>query len=140
MVCARQGASFALTVDQTVPNLSNKETDSETKTRIDFYAAQIEQVAPQILKQTKVGLFDGCYAKLKFVSRMEQAGFTVISPPRSDANLKYLHEGEQKPKGRYLKRKIKLIIVKYEKRTVDLFSTDLEMNGSEIFSSIEVGS
>jgi len=171
LVCAKQGASFALTVDQTAPNLSNKEADLEKKTRIDFYAAQVEQVALQILKHTKVGLFDGYYAKLKFVTRMEQAKFTVISRLRSDANLKYLYEGEQKARGRHrkyegkidfkdvrrlaettvkaankvvklyagavwsvsLKRKINLVVVKYEKKTVNLFSTDLEMSASEIF-------
>ena len=79
LVCGKQGASFALTVDQTQPNLSNKEDDSQKKTRIDFYAAQVEQVASQILKYTRVGLFDGYYAKLKFVNRMSNAGMTVIS-------------------------------------------------------------
>lgn len=32
-----------------------------------------------------------------------------------------------------LKRKIKLVVVKYEKKTVNLFSTDLDMSGAEIF-------
>ena len=39
LVCGKQGASYALTVDQTESNLSNQETDSQKKTRIDFYAA-----------------------------------------------------------------------------------------------------
>ena len=102
---------------------------------------------------------------------MTPAGFTVISRLRSDANVQYLYEGAQKPRGRprkydgkvdlndvrgleettlkvankevkvsakvvwsvSLKRKIKLVVVKYEKKTVNLFSTDLEMNASEIF-------
>lgn len=171
LVCSKQGASFALIVDQTEPNLSNKESDSEKKTRIDFYAAQVERVAWQILEHTRIGLFDGYYAKFKFVNRMSKAGFTVISRLRADANLKYLYEGEQKPKGRHrkyegkvdfldfsrleettltvankevklyagavwsvsLKRKIKLVVVKYGKRTVNLFATDLGLSASEIF-------
>lgn len=171
LVCSKQKASFALTVDQTEPNLVEKESESEQKTRIDFYAEQVEKVATQILKYTKVGLFDGYYAKEKFVRRIEHAGFTVISRLRADANLKYLYEGAQKARGRHrkydskvdfndlrrleetslkvenkeiklfsgivwsvsLKRKIKLVVVKYGKKTVNLFSTDLEMLASEIF-------
>lgn len=171
LVCGKQNASFALTVDQTEPNLSNQEKDLERKTRIDFYAEQVEKVAGKILAYTRVGLFDGYYAKEKFVRRMEQAGLTVISRLRADANLKYLYEGEQKPRGRHrkydgkvdfldlsrmgkttvkvenkevelyskgvwsvsLKRKIKLVVVKYGKKTVNLFSTDLEMAATEVF-------
>ena len=171
LVDGRQGVSFALTVDQTEPNLSNKEEDAERRTRIDFYAAQLEKAAVQILKYTRIGLFDGYYAKLKFVNRAVAAGLTVISRLRSDANLKYLYEGEQKRRGRRrkydgkvdfvdlsrfeaatvkvenkqiklsckavwsvsLKRNIKLVVVKYEKKTVNLFSTDLEMSAREIF-------
>ncbi len=171
LIGGKSGASFALTVDQTEPNLSNKEADLEKKTRIDFYAAQVEQVASQILEYTPIGLFDGYYAKFKFVNRMTAAGFTVISRLRSDANVQYLYEGAQKPKGRKrkydgkvdfldlsrfeqaqvkvvskevklysklvwsvsLKRKIKLVVVKYEKKTVNLFSTDLNLSASEVF-------
>lgn len=100
LIDAQQNASFALTVDQTEPNLSNQETDGERKTRIDFYADQVEQVAAKIQNYTKVGLFDGFYAKEKFVTRMVNQEFTVISRLRQDANLKYLYEGEQKKRGR----------------------------------------
>ena len=171
LVCGKQGASFALTVDQTESNLSNKETDSAKKTRIDFYAEQVEKVAVQILQYTGIGLFDGYYAKFKFVNRITTAGFTLISRLRSDANVQYLYEGAQRSRGRKrkydgkvdfldlsrfeettvkvnhkevkvyakmvwsvsLKRKIKLVVVKYEKKSVNLFSTDLEMSASEIF-------
>ncbi len=171
LVCGKSGASYVLTVDQTEPNLSNQETDLEKKTRIDFYAEQVETVASQILQYTRIGLFDGYYAKFKFVNRMTVAGFTVISRLRSDANVQYLYEAEQKPRGRHrkydgkvdfldfsrfekttvkvankevklyskivwsvsLKRKIKLVVVKYEKKKVNLFSTDVEMSASEAF-------
>lgn len=172
LVCGKQNASFALTVDQTEPNLAEKEGEAK-QTRIDFYAAQVEKVAPQIIAYTRVGLFDGYYAKEKFVRRMSKLGLTVISRLRADANLKYLYVGEQKPKGRHrryegkvdftdltrltetsvkveekeiklvsgvvwsvsLKRKIKLVVVQYASKTVNLFSTDLEMSASEIFFS-----
>jgi hypothetical protein len=172
LICEKQNASFALTVDQTEPNLAEKEVTGK-QTRIDFYAQQVEKVAPQIIAYTRVGLFDGYYAKEKFVRRMSKLGLTVISRLRTDANLKYLYEGEQKPKGRHrkyegkvdfndltrfketslkveekeikvfagvvwsvsLKRKIKLVVVQYASKTVNLFSTDLRMSASEIFFS-----
>jgi hypothetical protein len=170
LICEKQNASFVLTVDQTEPNLVEKEADGK-QTRIDFYAGQVEKVAPQIIAYTRVGLFDGYYAKEKFVRRMSKLGFTVISRLRTDANLKYLYTGKQKAKGRprkyegkvdftdlsclaettvkvaekeiklfsgvvfsvSLKRKIKLVVVRYGSKTVNLFSTDLQMSASEIF-------
>ena len=171
LVCRKQNASFVLTVDQTAPNLSNREKDVARQTRIDFYAQQVEKVADRILEYTQVGLFDGYYAKQKFVARMTKQGFTVISRLRADANVQYLYEGEQKPRGRHrkydgkvdflnlsrmeetrvkidkkeitlfstivwsvsLKRKIRLVVVKYGKKTVNLFSTDLAMEATEVF-------
>ncbi len=38
LVCGKQKASFVLTVDQTEPNLVEKESHGEQKTRMDFYA------------------------------------------------------------------------------------------------------
>ena len=116
-------------------------------------------------------MFDGYYAKEKFVRKMSKLGLTVISRLRADANLRHLYTGEQKAKGRHrkyegkvdftdlirltetpvkvkekeiklfsavvwsvsLKRKIKLVVVQYGNKTVNLFSTDLEMSASEIF-------
>lgn len=171
LVDGRRNASFALTVDQTEPNLETKESSDEHQTRIDFYGEQLEQAAQTILKYTRRGLFDGYYAKIKFVDKVVGLGFVMISKLRKDANLLYLYEGEQKPKGRprkydgkvcyddlsrfkreqiriekqeielysgvvwsvSLKRKIKLVMVKYGKRRVNLFSTDLEIEATEVF-------
>ena len=171
LVCGKQLASFALTVDQTEPNLVAEEGSCQKKTRMDFYAEEVEKVADKILQYTSIGLFDGYYAKEKFVERMKRAGFTVISRLRADANLKYLYHGAQKPKGRHrtydgkvdfadlsrikaesvkvagkeiklhsetvwsvsLKKKIKLVVVRYAKKSVNLFSTNVEMTAGEIF-------
>jgi hypothetical protein len=171
LVDDKQNASFVLTVDQTQANLSNQEAESQEKTRIDFYAEQVEKIAAKILKYTRIGLFDGFYAKEKFVRRMAKQGFTVISRLRQDASLKYLYEGEQKGRGRpkkyagkvdfselhgfektiieienkhikllskvvwsvSLKRKIKLLVVQYKNKSVNLFSTDVELAAGAIF-------
>lgn len=171
LIDVKQNASFALTVDQTEANLSSQETAGEQKTRIDFYAEQIEKVADKIRPYTKIGLFDGFYAKEKFVTRMDKLKFTVISRLRQDANLKYLYEGAQKKRGRpkkyegkvdvneltgfsvsevelenkgvrifskvvwsvSLKRRVKLVVIKDGTRSVNLFSTDEQLTGEEIF-------
>ena len=164
LVDVNQNASFVLTVDQTEPN-------SDGKTRTDSYAEQLEKVADKILKYTKIGVFDGFYAKQKFVERTVAKGLTLISRLRQDANLRHLYQGEQKLKGRRrkfaekvdfndsskfeestaviddkeiklssatvwspsLKRTIKLVIVKFKTKNVNLFATDLEMTAKEVF-------
>jgi len=153
-----------LTVDQTEPNLDGK-------TRTDKYAEQLEKAADKILKYTRIGVFDGFYAKHKFVKRTVAKGFTMISRLRQDANLKHLYCGTQKPKGRRrkfaekvdfndlskfeesvvvidqkeiklysatvwspgLKREIKLAVVKFKRKSVNLFSTDVAMTAQAIF-------
>ncbi len=171
LVDFQQNASFALTVDQTEPNLETKESGEAQRTRINFYGEQLERVTPQILKYTKIGLFDGFYAKKKFVDKTVGLGFVMISKLRRDANLKYLYEGGQNGgRGRprkydgkvsyedlsrfceeqmeidkrkislcskvvwsaALKRSVKLVVVKSGKRSINLFSTDLQMPASEV--------
>lgn len=171
LVDVKQNASFVLTVDQTEPNLANQERATERKTRTDFYAAQLENNAATILKDTNIGVFDGFYAKQKFIERTVKLGFTLISRLRLDANLKHLYTGAQKTKGRRrkfagkvnfadlskfqvstikidnqeiklyaakvwsvcLKREIKLVIVKFKRKSVNLFATDVEMAANDIF-------
>lgn len=164
LVDVEENASFVLTVDQTEPNLDGS-------TRTDKYAQQLEKAADKILKYTCIGVFDGFYAKRKFVERTTAKGFTMISRLRQDANLKHLYEGLQKLKGRRrkfaekvdfndlrkfeestvvidqkeiklysvavwspsLKRIVKLAVVKFKTRSVNLFATDLDMTAKDIF-------
>lgn len=171
LIDVSQNASLALTVDQTEPNLVKQENESAKKTRVDFYAEQLEKVAVTILKYTRIGVFDGFYAKQKFVDKTVDLGFTMISRLRQDANLKHLYNGEQKLRGRprkfaekvdfldlekfteetaelqgqelklysatvyspSLKIEIKLVRVLFKNKSINLFSTDLEMSGKDIF-------
>ena len=93
LVNVSQTASLVLTVDQTEPNLDGK-------TGTDQDAEQCEKVADKILKYTKIGVFDGFYAKKKFVARTVATGLTMISRLRQDANLRHLSQGPQKLEGR----------------------------------------
>lgn len=89
-----QNASLALSAEQTPPNLS------AAKTRIDFYLEHLNRTTANLPDSIRYGVFDGFYAKQKFVAGVCRAGFHLISKLRSDANLKHLFTGAQKPKGR----------------------------------------
>lgn len=54
-------ASLALACEQTPPSGNNHQT------RIDFYLEHLRRTAPQFPESIKYGVFDGFYAKLKFV-------------------------------------------------------------------------
>lgn len=170
LIDTNRNASFALNVVQTAPHLSAKESGKKGVTRIDFYALQLEKTVPRIVQYTRQGVFDGYYAKRKFVDKTIELGLNLISRLRIDANLKYLYQGAQKKRGArkkydgkvdfndlsrlsaetlkragkqiklfsavvfapHLKRKIKLVVVKYQKRRVNLFSTDVELSAAKI--------
>ena len=164
---SRTAAAFALSAAQTPPNLARKKGESGN-TRIDFYLEHLQATVTALPKSVKYGIFDGFYAKQKFVQGVCQLGFHLISRLRVDAHLKYLYRGEQKPRGakrKYdgkvqlsdlsrfeavptterefalftqilwsvsLKRRLRVVVIKDKKRTVSLFSTDLELPATEI--------
>lgn len=90
----QQNASLALSAEQTPPNLS------AAQTRIDFYLEHLHRTTRNLPDSIRYGVFDGFYAKQKFVTGVCQAGFHLVSKLRSDANLKHLFMGAQKNKGR----------------------------------------
>lgn len=160
-------AAFALSAAQTPPHLARSKGESGN-TRIDFYLEHLRLSAAALPKSVKYGIFDGFYAKQKFVQGVCRLGFHLISRLRVDAHLKYLYTGEQKPRGarrKYdgkvqladlsrfeavptterelalftqilwsvsLKRPVRVVVIKAKKRTVSLFSTDLELSATEI--------
>lgn len=94
VIDTQQNASLALSAEQTPPHLG------AAKTRIDFSLEHFKRTVPNLPETIIYGIFDGFYAKQKFVAGVCRAGFHVISKLRSDANLKHLFNGAQKPKGR----------------------------------------
>ncbi len=96
-VDANQG--FALSAHQTPPPSATPKTE-QTATRIDFYLEHLHQTAPYFPPSVKYGVFDGAYAKQKFVTGVCALGYHVVSKLRADANLLYLYQGAQKPRGR----------------------------------------
>jgi IS4 transposase len=91
--------SFALSAEQTPPQLAQKKQE-KTRTRIDFYLEHLQRTAAYFPATVKYGVFDGAYAKGKFVTGVVKLGYQVVSKLRADANLLYLYQGAQKPRGR----------------------------------------
>jgi len=91
-------AAFALSAAQTPPGFASSKGEMG-KTRIDFYLEHLQASAAALPASVKYGIFDGFYAKRKFVDGVCQLGFHLICRLRRDAHLKYLYGGEQKPRG-----------------------------------------
>lgn len=73
---------------------------TETFTRIDDYLDHLRETKPYWPPTIRYGVFDGLYTKRKFVDGVCGLGLHLIGKLRSDANLRFLYTGPQKPRGR----------------------------------------
>lgn len=81
--------AYALCAQQTPPPSPTTTRKESAATRIDFYLEHLAATAPHLPAEMKYGVFDGFYAKQKFVSGVCTLGCQVVSKLRSDANLLY---------------------------------------------------
>jgi len=70
------------------------------ETRIDFYLQHLAATAAYLPAQVRYGVFDGAFAKSKFVAGVRSLDLHLISLLRVDANLRYLYTGAQHKRGR----------------------------------------
>jgi len=91
--------AFALSAQQT-PALPDLKLKDKQESRVDFYLQHLRDTCSYFPKGVKYGLFDGFYAKFKFVEGVVNLDLEVISKLRCDANLRYLYDCQQKPRGR----------------------------------------
>lgn len=70
------------------------------ETRIDFYLQHLAQSVPSLPQQVRYGVFDGAFAKHKFVSGVRSLDLHLISLLRVDANLRYRYTGAHGGRGR----------------------------------------
>lgn len=68
-------------------------------TRVDHYLQQLQSTHPYFAPTLKYLVVDGFYSKRKFVDGVCALNLHQIGKLRSDANLRYLYEGLQKPRG-----------------------------------------
>ncbi|MEW6734712.1 MAG: transposase [Acidobacteriota bacterium] len=61
------------------------------ETIIDFYLEHLRETAPHLPASVQCGVFDGFYAKKKFIDGVCSLGYKAISKLRIDANMRYLY-------------------------------------------------
>ncbi|NJL57205.1 transposase [bacterium] len=91
---------------QMLEQLPNKETVEATVdnvapelTRIDHYLKHLKDTDAYLPSHLKYWAVDGFYSKKKFVDGVVGLNLHVISKLRRDADLRYLYNGVQKPRG-----------------------------------------
>jgi hypothetical protein len=95
--------AMALSLEQTPARLTvtqSKRASGVVESRIDFYLQHLVATKPSLPEGVRLAVFDGYYAKRKFVDGVCQMNLHIISKLRSDANLRYLYQGPQKKRGR----------------------------------------
>lgn len=72
----------------------------EDESLLAFYARQLLKHTQALQELSSYLVVDAYFSKEPFVQKLCDAGFHIISRLRSDAALRYLYQGEQKPRGR----------------------------------------
>ncbi len=78
IVDVTRNQAFALSAEQTAPQPEMKKPET-TRTRIDFYLEHLQRTAAYFPQSITHGVFDGFYAKLKFVDGVCALGYQVVS-------------------------------------------------------------
>lgn len=94
LVSVNSGLALTLSVNQTPGGLKD-----ETN-RLLFYLQQLVRCSTYLLKKTKYWVVDGFYAKQAAWDQVAALDMFMITKLRGDANMNYLYEGPQKPRGR----------------------------------------
>jgi hypothetical protein len=100
-----QGAQGAKTAKQTKTVRQTKKAQGPAaETRLDLYLQHLQEAQPALPAGVRYGVFDGAYARKKFVDGVCALGagkrkLHVVSKLRGDADLRYLYEGPQKARG-----------------------------------------
>jgi hypothetical protein len=88
----------------TAYHLSSRQTpplDSPKKeTRVDEYLKHLQQDSSALPAGIRYVLADGYYSKTQFINGVCKLDLHLISKLRHDANLRWLYNGPQKPRGR----------------------------------------
>lgn len=83
--------------------LSAKQTPARSTTklsRLELYLKHLQETRPYLPKGVTCGVCDGYYAKKPFVDGVRALNLQLISKLRIDANMRFLYQGAQKPRGR----------------------------------------
>lgn len=106
----KQTKARELTSEPTKSKLNQQNSRNKGKTKdkerlpeetiIDFYLQHLRETRPYLPKALKCGVFDGFYAKQKFIDGVCALEFSAISKLRVDADMRYLYTGAYSGHGR----------------------------------------
>lgn len=119
--------AYPLSTRQT-PQLDNPE-----ETRVDWYLKHLVEDKGALPAGVRYGVFDGYYAKTKFINGLLGQNLHLISKLRHDANLRWLYNGPQKPRGR---RKLYDGKVYFDKKLSDRFEYAGEVEGVKLYTAV----
>jgi Transposase DDE domain len=105
-----QGTGYTLSTQQTEAGLSVKAqtkkaaqqtepSSSPPTSRMDFYLGHLAECQAYLPSDIRYIVTDAFYSKYKWVNGVVNLGLHSIGKLRSDANLKVLYTGPQKPRG-----------------------------------------
>jgi hypothetical protein len=86
-------------VQQILQQLPKKPPTPAPFTRIDHYLEHLKHSRRSLPQAVKYWAVDGFYSKQKFVAGVVALDLHLISKLRSDADMRYLYAGKQKPRG-----------------------------------------
>ncbi len=116
--------------------LSTRQTphlDNPKETRVDWYLKHLVEDKAALPAGVRYGIFDGYYAKNKFINGLRKEDRHLISKLRHDANLRWLYNGPQKPRGR---RKLYDGKVYFDKKLSNRFESVGEVEGVQLYTAV----
>ncbi|MEM1242195.1 MAG: transposase [Cyanobacteria bacterium P01_H01_bin.26] len=98
VVDVEQIIGYTLSVQQT-PALEPVDDPNTDRTRVDDYLDHLRATRSVFPTAVRYLVGDGFYSKRKWVNAVVELGLDTIGKLRCDANLNYLYDGPQKPRG-----------------------------------------
>ena len=106
----KEATSLSATTQSSEKKLFNNKQKKSPKTKdeqklqeetiVDFYLQHLRETSVYFPSSVKCGVFDGFYAKQKFINGVCELGYTAISKLRIDADMRYLYTGAYSGVGR----------------------------------------
>ena len=106
IVDLEQNTGYTLSAQQTEAGLAKQANTAASSqkpqgNRVDFYLGHLAYCQPYFPPEVSYVAGDAYYSKYKWVTGVVQLNLHAIGKLRCDANLKFLYDGPQKPRGRH---------------------------------------
>ena len=140
IVDLEQNTGYTLSAQQTEAGLA-QQTDKTVPTqkpqgnRVDFYLGHLAYCQPYFPSELIYVAGDAYYSKYKWVKGVVQLNLHAIGKLRCDANLKFLYDGPQKPRGRHRRYDSKVDFTNPSRfEFVDTLEDDVKLYSAVVWS------